>query len=637
MSLSCIKTPVLLLCAIVILLAACPATGSAEDIQPPETVIQEWEIQWFNEQMQPERLTSPSITEPWLEANTHAPANQIPKGYTGAWIHIAVPPTAGWPLPGLLIGRLYGADITVYNDGNLLYRSTREFSFERGTLLLELQPKSTASDLYIRINSMERAGLNSSVRIGGYEHLSHSRVAQAIPNLVLGCSIAFMALIMLLISGYLNVRQRKPWVLLGLFALSASFLILTNYTLPYVYSTAYGRLLLFLYDLSMLTVFPAFHMYAATIFEGKLTFYRTFGRWFTAYCLFGLLVLVAYNLAGDPLFVYYKLFTLTLLLPLLLIHLGLVFSHSVIQSVRGHKNSIILASGFLAFTVMFAADLYRFYTDESQPMPFLWQIGVVLLVISLVIVLARRISADHKQLVTYSQELEQFNRQLQRTEKLKFISEIAASIVHEVRNPLQVTRGFLQFISGKSDEASKSHFSIAIEELDRASVIITDFLTFAKPELDSSIAELDIQQEMAAIKTIMNPLAVMNGTVLQLHAADKLYVLGNTSKFKQAFMNMIKNSIEAIHTKEDGMVTISAYEENGMAVIRIRDNGEGMSKEQIARLGEPYYSTKAAGTGLGLMVTFRIIEMMKGTLEFRSEQGQGTEALVRYPLVHKPT
>jgi two-component system, sporulation sensor kinase B len=191
----------------------------------------------------------------------------------------------------------------------------------------------------------------------------------------------------------------------------------------------------------------------------------------------------------------------------------------------------------------------------------------------------------------------------------------------------------LQLISGKSDESSKQHFSMAISELDRASTIISDFLTFAKPELDNNVVKMDIQQELGTIETIIGPMAALNGASLKVLTPNKLYVLGNPSKFKQAIMNIVKNSIEAIQSHENGIVEISVNEENGMAVIRIMDNGEGMEEEQIAKLGEPYYSTKTKGTGLGLMVTFRIIEIMDGTLVFRSEKGKGTEALIRFPLI----
>jgi signal transduction histidine kinase len=261
---------------------------------------------------------------------------------------------------------------------------------------------------------------------------------------------------------------------------------------------------------------------------------------------------------------------------------------------------------------------------------FLWKFGVVILIITLVFILARRISADYAKLVTYSKELELYNHRLQHSEKIKVISELAASVAHEVRNPLQVTRGFLQLLADRTDELSKPYFDLATNELDRASEIITDFLTFAKPELET-IVLLDITEEMKKLETMMTPLAGMQGGVLIFRIKENLYFYGNSSKLKQAFINIIKNSIEAIAM--NGLIEIKAAAENGEVLFHVSDNGEGMEAEEIAKLGEPYFSTKTKGTGLGLMVTFRIIDAMKGTIEFHSTKGKGTEIIIRFPQV----
>jgi two-component system, sporulation sensor kinase B len=627
------RTIIIFILAIAAILLACPQTSFAEDTKTSEVVIKDWEIQWFNDKT--EQAEAPSMTGPWLKASIHNPITEIPKGYTGAWVHIKIPPTVSWKTPGLLISQMYGLDIAVYEGNQLLYRSTRDFTFDRYTVLTALEPRLKPSDFYIRTTSLDRAGIASTIRIGEFEQLSKSYTIKELPSLMLGFSVAFVAFVMLLISGYLNYQQRKAWIALSLIALAASVMIITFSTLPFVYFNQFGKLLQFLFDTSMLVVFPALHLFADSVFEGKLVFYRKFGRWFAAYSVFCFFVSILNAVIGDSFFFYYKLFTFYLLAPMLLIHLTLMLSQSVIQSIRGNKNSIILSMGFLAFAIMFVLDLLRIFLSDSLQLPYLWKFGIVLLIISLIIVLARRISLDHKKLVSYSKELELFNGRLQREEKLKFISELAASIAHEVRNPLQVTRGFLQLISNRSEEASKPHFSMAIDELDRASTIISDFLTFAKPELDTNVTTLDLQQELMAIVTIISPMAALSGVTLQVHIPNKLNVIGNPSKFKQAIMNMVKNSIEAIQEKENGIVEINLHEENGKAVIRISDNGEGMEEEQIVKLGEPYYSTKTKGTGLGLMVTFRIIEVMEGTLQFRSEKGKGTEALIRFPLVHE--
>lgn len=624
----------MLICAVLAILFARPQTGFADNAQSSSGItIKEWEIQWFNDEKQPSE--SPSTTEPWIKASTHLPTISIPKGYNGVWIHFVIPQTTKWKSPGLLIEQMYGLDISVYEETRLLYRSTRDFNFVRNMLLVDLIENSNSSNIYIRISSLDRAGISSPIQLGEYNDLSQSFVVHELPSLMLGSSVAFIALIMLLISGYLNSQQRRAWVALSLIALATSMMIITYSTLPYVYFKQYGKLLLFLFDSSMLIVFPALHLYAASIFQGKLIFYRKFGRWFAGYSTFCFLILILNEFLGESFYFFYKLFTFYLLAPMLLIHLVLVLSQSVIQSVRGNKNSLILALGFLVFAIMFVFDLLRIMVSDSTQMPYLWKFGVVLLIVSLIIVLARRISADYKKLVSYTKELELFNGRLQREEKLKFISELAASIAHEVRNPLQVTRGFLQLISSKSEAATRPHFSMAIDELDRASTIITDFLTFAKPELDNNVTVMDMQHELMAIVTIISPMAALSGASLQVDLPNKFYVKGNPSKFKQAVLNMVKNSIEAIEARENGIVRISMHEERGKAVIRISDNGEGMEEDQIAKLGEPYYSTKTKGTGLGLMVTFRIIEVMEGTLQFRSEKGKGTEALIRFPIAEE--
>ncbi|MOA26157.1 Sporulation kinase A [compost metagenome] len=94
---------------------------------------------------------------------------------------------------------------------------------------------------------------------------------------------------------------------------------------------------------------------------------------------------------------------------------------------------------------------------------------------------------------------------------------------------------------------------------------------------------------------------------------------------------MIKNSIEAL--TNDGLISIRAYhdEKSRRIVIRIKDNGEGMHEADLKRLGEPYYSKKTKGTGLGLMVTYRIIEAMQGTIEFTSRKSLGTEVVIQFP------
>ncbi|KWX87009.1 hypothetical protein AMQ83_15655, partial [Paenibacillus riograndensis] len=98
-------------------------------------------------------------------------------------------------------------------------------------------------------------------------------------------------------------------------------------------------------------------------------------------------------------------------------------------------------------------------------------------------------------------------------------------------------------------------------------------------------------------------------------------------------INLIKNAIESL--EEDGQITVAAWRSGEHIIISVRDNGEGMKMSELAHLGEPYYSNKKKGTGLGLMVTFRIIEAMNGSIQFQSRKGEGTEVIVKLPSAAK--
>lgn len=225
-------------------------------------------------------------------------------------------------------------------------------------------------------------------------------------------------------------------------------------------------------------------------------------------------------------------------------------------------------------------------------------------------------------------ESQLFRERLERTAQIQLLSEMAASVAHEVRNPLQVTRGFLQMSLRKSDGATRPYLQTALEELDRAASIITEYLAFAKPQLDE-IIRIDVTNQLDHIHGMMQPMAFMDGVDLHMQCDGGMYLQGDPGKFTQIVMNLIKNSIEASHGK--GTVFVHAFMSGSELLIRIKDEGEGMTEEEVRQLGIPFYSTKTKGTGLGLMVTFRLVEMMNGKLTFESKKGAGTEAVLRFP------
>ncbi|MBL0385296.1 hypothetical protein JJB07_01440 [Tumebacillus sp. ITR2] len=222
-------------------------------------------------------------------------------------------------------------------------------------------------------------------------------------------------------------------------------------------------------------------------------------------------------------------------------------------------------------------------------------------------------------------------REIQRAEKLHVLGQLAASIAHEVRNPITVTRGFMQLL-GESELATKQqgYIKIAIDELDRAESIISDYLSFAKPQLE----KLEVVHVNAQIRNLVNVLgsfAAFHSVELLTELGDETSIEADPAKLSQVLINITKNAIEA--TKNGGRIRLVTLRQKNHAVLHIIDEGIGMTEEQVLRLGNPYYSTKENGTGLGLMVSYRLIEVMNGTVDVHSKKGRGTQFTLTFPLV----
>ncbi|PMC40657.1 hypothetical protein CJ195_02775 [Bacillus sp. UMB0899] len=229
--------------------------------------------------------------------------------------------------------------------------------------------------------------------------------------------------------------------------------------------------------------------------------------------------------------------------------------------------------------------------------------------------------------------------ELVKAEKLSIVSELAASVAHEVRNPLTVVRGFVQLIGNSpesTDSQRKEYMNLVLAELDRAQSIITDYLGIAGQQQIQK-EKVNLTKTLNEVTMLMTSYANFKTVRFNCEIEKNLFVFGDRSRLKQVFINIIKNSIEAV-PGINGIVTIKAEVKEEYIYIKISDNGVGMTKEQIERLGEPYYSLKENGTGLGLTVTYSIINSHGGSVKYSSELNKGTVAIIRLPFfIHKST
>jgi two-component system sporulation sensor kinase B len=228
----------------------------------------------------------------------------------------------------------------------------------------------------------------------------------------------------------------------------------------------------------------------------------------------------------------------------------------------------------------------------------------------------------------------QLQGKLQESEKMRVVSELAASISHEIRNPLTTVKGMLQVIAEKEypQEKRQQFIRLALSEIDTAINIISDFLTFSKPQI-SNLQLIDLTQECNQVITLLTPYANMHQTALQTSFGEACIIQGDSQKFRQSLINLVKNSIEA---SPNETVDITLFAKDKSVVIEIRDTGMGMTKEQVKRLGNPYYSTKEKGTGLGTMVAFSLIKAMDGSIHVESEFGKGSTFVISFPSAKRP-
>jgi two-component system sporulation sensor kinase B len=223
--------------------------------------------------------------------------------------------------------------------------------------------------------------------------------------------------------------------------------------------------------------------------------------------------------------------------------------------------------------------------------------------------------------------------ELVNAEKMTIVSELAASVAHEVRNPLTVVRGFIQLIGSSTDMSltkKREYMNLVLNELDRAETIISDYLGLASQQFMIK-EKIDISNILEEVTMLMTSYANFKTVTIQKNFDNHLYVIGDKAKLKQVFINIIKNAIEAV-PNVDGNVMIRAFISHEVVRIKVSDNGVGMSPEQIARLGEPYFTLKEKGTGLGLTVTHSIVKNHGGSIRYKSELNKGTVAIISLPI-----
>ena len=232
--------------------------------------------------------------------------------------------------------------------------------------------------------------------------------------------------------------------------------------------------------------------------------------------------------------------------------------------------------------------------------------------------------------LTHVRSLEESSR---RQDRLAAIGRMAASIAHEIRNPLAAMRGSIQMLRSEmdSDPSQTELMEIILRESDRLNRIITDFLNYARPR-SLAPARVDVGDLMHQTFALMrhSPEIAANQTIVEELPSEPLFAEADEGQLKQVFWNLARNALQAM---PDGGTLSATLEPNSENRLRIAftDTGRGMSPDQVEHLFEPFSST-TGGTGLGLSIVYQIIRDHGGTINVRSRVGQGTTITVELPV-----
>jgi PAS domain S-box-containing protein len=219
---------------------------------------------------------------------------------------------------------------------------------------------------------------------------------------------------------------------------------------------------------------------------------------------------------------------------------------------------------------------------------------------------------------------------LHRQDKLAAVGQLAAGVAHEIRNPLTSMKGYAEFLQLDEKDPQRQEFiEIILDEIDRVNNIVEEFMVLAKPKA----VELEERNIIPIVQNVVSMLkfeARKRNVKLEFDTVEEIVQIEcDENRLKQVFLNFIKNGIEAMPDGGDLRVKAEIHDEN--IVISIQDTGVGIPPEILKKIGEPFYTTKKNGNGLGLMVSFKIIESHNGKVYIESEQNKGTTFKILLP------
>jgi len=228
------------------------------------------------------------------------------------------------------------------------------------------------------------------------------------------------------------------------------------------------------------------------------------------------------------------------------------------------------------------------------------------------------------------------HRQLLQADRLASLGQLAAGVAHEINNPLGLILGYTQLLlrEGADDDAVTEDLRTIEKQTRNCKKIVEDLLNFARKS-GTYLSEVKVNEALDAVIEVIRKQLELDNILIRTHYAEDLpEIAGDTEKLKQVFMNMLINARQAIGKNGEIAISTGVDPESPSVVIRFEDDGPGIPPDILDKIFDPFFTTKPTGqgTGLGLSVSYGIIEDHHGDIHVSSEVGRGTEFRIRLPI-----
>ncbi|MDF2926804.1 MAG: Two-component sensor histidine kinaselike protein [Paenibacillaceae bacterium] len=607
-----ILVAVMLLCvaAVAVFQAIFPNPAVIDQLAEPKIALADWEFAWGDPDSGPSSNQTGWAERPESDWGT-ASRLMNPNGRKMSpilWMRTQLPKDIG-PKPYILVQgsqlfEVFAADRLVFRHGTI--RAGVSHYIGTPPRLVPLPEDAGGKTLSIRFySSADHIGLMKKPVIASRSQLALELIQKQVVRFVLGCFYVLIG--MITIYPYIKLRQLHLFtfssfaVCFGLYTIIRTFFVYLLWDNPGFWMMA---------ELSALVLSIVFiTAFTEQIFGAG--YKRITGLLWKSHLWFGAAVMplvAAHVVEVSSLLFAYQLFMLASIV--------LVGARVGRVAYSGDKDARIMLFGIFIFSISGTVDILRQMLHISGSFPELAYWGVFFFLMSLIVIIIRRVH-----IMMY---------RLSNTEKLSVAGQMAAGVAHEIRNPVTVISGYLQLMR-KDSTYHKPMVELMLGEVNRIQLIINEFLFLAKPS-DPKFALKSIEPIIMDVLRLFSSQAASANVRITHNLTVQLTQLScDENQIKQVLINVIKNALEAMEA-EGGELGIDAAERGGFMVIKVTDTGCGIADSDMERIGEPFFSTKENGNGLGVMICRRIVENHNGKFTISSYLGVGTTVDIILPL-----